>query len=280
MREDLLVNIVLFGVILLGYITLVFIIAQIHRDNSVMDIAYGPAFFCSAIGTLLYTHTYTVLPLVITGLLGLWSTRLGLRIYKKNYGKPEDIRYAQWRNRWMEHGYYYFLLRSFLQINLLQGVIIVIVALPFIISLSSPQILPLPFLLIGIGIFISGFIIESLADHQLDAFLRNKRAGTESAVLMTTGLFRFSRRPNYFGETLIWWGLAVIVLPLPYGYTALLSPLLITYIVTRVTGPMLEKIFLDKYPLEYRNYMKRTSYFFPWLPKHTQTVISETDTQN
>ena len=84
---------------------------------------------------------------------------------------------------------------------------------------------------------------------------------------MVTGLFRYARRPNYFGETLIWWGLAVIVLPLPFGYLGLISPLLITYIVTMVTGPMLEKIFLEKYPTEYRAYMDRTNYFIPWLPK-------------
>ncbi len=84
---------------------------------------------------------------------------------------------------------------------------------------------------------------------------------------MTTGLFRYSRRPNYFGETLIWWGLAIMVLPLPFGYLALISPIVITYIVTCVTGPMLEKIFLARNEAEYRAYMETTSYFIPLPPK-------------
>jgi steroid 5-alpha reductase family enzyme len=84
---------------------------------------------------------------------------------------------------------------------------------------------------------------------------------------MTSGLFHYSRRPNYFGEVLIWVGLATMAYPLPYGAWAVLSPLLIWYIVTRVTGPMLEKIFLEKYPAEYRAYMHSTNYFIPGKPK-------------
>jgi steroid 5-alpha reductase family enzyme len=123
------------------------------------------------------------------------------------------------------------------------------------------------FALVGVCVFLFGITFESLADYQLDQFLARKRAGTEPTVLMTTGLFRYARRPNYFGETMIWWGLSIIVLPLPFGYLTLVSPLLITYIVTKVTGPMLEKIFLDKYPSEYREYMRTTNYFIPWLPR-------------
>jgi len=84
---------------------------------------------------------------------------------------------------------------------------------------------------------------------------------------MTRGLFSLSRRPNYFGETLIWWGLAIMVLPLPLGWIAISSPLLITYIVTKVTGPMLEDSFLEKYPEKYQHYMDTTSYFIPWFKK-------------
>ena len=205
--------------------------------------------------------------LLITGLIGIWSTRLAVRIFRKNYDKPEDARYAAWRTAWMARGTSYFLLRSFLQINLLQGAIILVVALPFVIAVGSHAV-PVPvFLFLGLGTYLFGIIFESIADYQLDQFLARKRAGTEPAVIMTTGLFHFARRPNYFGETLIWWGLALIALPLPFGYITVFSPLLITYIVTKVTGPMLEKIFLEKYPAEYRTYMQTTNYFIPWFRK-------------
>jgi len=264
MLAPLFVNILLFLLCTLTLVTIVFIIAQIKGDNSVMDIAYGPTFFFATLGTIWLSGGTTALGILTCSLIGLWSLRLSVRIWRKNYGKPEDARYAAWRKAWLGRGRGYFLLRSYLQINLLQGAIIMIVALPFIVAhgMSTPSIYPLLSIL-GLIIFIIGLLYETLADWQLDQFLTRKRAGTEPAAIMQTGLFRYSRRPNYFGETLIWWGLAIIVLPLSFGFIAILSPLLITYIVTKVTGPMLEAVFLKKYPTEYSEYMRTTNYFVP-----------------
>jgi steroid 5-alpha reductase family enzyme len=239
-----------------------------------MDIVYGPLFLGAGLATASLLKSASWLSLLILGAVTLWSLRLFWRIYRKNQGQPEDPRYAAWRTAWQARGQLYFLVRSYLQVNLLQGIVIIAVALPIIISLSVSGIsftnlslltysVPL-----GLLIFAIGLGIETVADWQLDRFIARKRADTETATLMTTGLFRYSRRPNYFGETLIWWGLAVMVLPLPFGYLALISPLTITYIVTKVTGPMLEKLFLERYPEEYRAYQARTSYFIPLPPKH------------
>lgn len=265
--ELLLVNISLFATILFVYVSSVFVVALWRSDNSVMDIAYGPAFFVPALLCTILTGATSVGTLVILGCLGLWSSRLALRIYRKNRGKPEDQRYAQWRTAWSARGRWYFLIRSYLQINLLQGAVVLIVALPFLLSLTFGNEMPVVFITLGLVVYGLGLLIESVADYQLDQFLARKKAGTEPAVLMKTGLFAFSRRPNYFGETLIWWGLALMVLPVPFGYLAIASPLLITYIVTKVTGPMLEKIFIEKYPDDYRAYMAETNYFLPWFPK-------------
>ncbi len=277
MVDSLLINILTYGIFLLGYVTVVFFIAQLRRDNSVMDIAYGPAFIVSALLTLWWTMERDLLPVLMAGLMGIWAVRLAGRIYQKNNRQPEDTRYAAWRALWRKRGVGYFVLRSYLQINLLQGVIILLVALPFIISLTTTvaeaDTLSWLFMLVGLGVYGLGLGIESIADYQLDQFLTRKRVDTEPAILMTTGLFRYCRRPNYFGETLIWWGLAIMVLPLPFGYLALVSPLIITYIVTKVTGPMLEKLFLEKYPDAYRSYMKTTSYFIPWPPSKTPNSL-------
>jgi steroid 5-alpha reductase family enzyme len=267
MVDSLLVNIYIFSCILLIYVSTVFLISQLKRDNSIMDIAYGPSFFVSSAATLLLLSSNAVLPTIIVGLTGIWASRLAIRIYRKNKGKPEDARYAAWRTEWQKRGQLYFILRSFFQVNLLQGCIILLVSLPFILAVTYSESLNWLFVVIGAGVFALGLTIESIADYQLDQFLARKRAGTETAVLMKTGLFRYARRPNYFGETLIWWGFAIMVLPLPFGYLGLLSPLVITYIVTKVTGPMLEKIFLEKYPVEYRAYMAETNYFIPGPPK-------------
>jgi steroid 5-alpha reductase family enzyme len=265
--EPLLFNSIVYLSFLLVFVTTVFITAQLKKDNSIMDIVYGPIFFVVGLASYLYSASTSLLAIIILAATLIWSTRLGVRIFKKNRGLPEDARYAAWRTLWMKKGLLYFLLRSYLQINVLQGFVIAIVSLPFIISLSYSEAISLPFVLAGILIFLIGLIIESTADFQLDEFIARKKAGTEAANLMVTGLFRYSRRPNYFGETLIWWGLAIMVLPLPYGWLGLLSPLTITYIVTQVTGPMLENIFIQKYGEQYRAYMKKTSYFIPLPPK-------------
>jgi steroid 5-alpha reductase family enzyme len=267
MLTTLLINMLLFGSLVFSIVTIVFLIAQQREDNSVMDIAYGPTFALAAIGTLLIVDTPHPLAILIAALITIWATRLGLRIWRKNHGKPEDARYAAWRTTWMTRGTTYFLIRSYFQINLLQGLIILIVALPFIVAQSAGPALGSIYTIAGTLLMFFGLLYESIADWQLDRFLAGKRAGTEPALLMERGLFRYSRRPNYFGEALIWWGLAVIAWPLPFGYVALAGPLMITYIVTKVTGPMLERIFLEKYPDAYRDYMARTSYFIPWRPR-------------
>jgi steroid 5-alpha reductase family enzyme len=264
--QILLVNSGIVGSLLLLYSIVVFLIARVREDNSVMDIAYGPAFFISTLGAAYLTGTSGLLLATVIGCIGIWSLRLSTRIFRKNAGKPEDARYAKWREEWMKKGRAYFLIRSYLQVNLLQVIIILLVALPAVIALRYPTGYASTFLIIGSLVFLFGLFYESLADWQLDQFIARKKAGTEEADLMKQGLFKYSRRPNYFGETLVWWGLAIMVLPLPFGYLGLISPLLITYIVTLVTGPMLEDAFLEKYPEKYQTYIDTTSYLIPWFP--------------
>lgn len=260
-----------FALVILLYVTVVFLIAQLKRDNSVMDIFYGPAFAVGAWTTLFILDALSLPAVLMATLTTVWATRLSLRILRKNWGRPEDPRYAAWRLAWTERGNWYFVVRSYLQINLLQGVIIVLVSLPTILviaaSLNSATLLFSVWTYIGMAVWAVGLMIETIADWQLDCFIERKKAGTEPATLMTQGLFHYARRPNYFGESLIWWGLAIIAVPFTYGYLAFIAPLLITFILTRVTGPMLEDIFLEKYPETYRQYMATTSYFIPWFKK-------------
>jgi steroid 5-alpha reductase family enzyme len=267
MLTTLLINIFLFVIILFTLVTLIFLYSA-HKENmSVMDIAYGPLFAISAWSAIVITEGFYPLALLVATLITLWAIRLGIRIWRKNHGQPEDARYAAWRQRWMRQGRQYFLWRSYLQVNLFQGLIIGIIALPFIVTLSAGDAHGSWQTAVGALLMLFGLSYETTADWQLDRFLARKRAGTEPAPIMTTGLFRYSRRPNYFGEVVVWVGLATLAYPLPFGPWAVLSPLLIWYIVTRVTGPMLEKIFLEKYPENYRAYMEQTNYFIPGKPR-------------
>ncbi len=273
MTIPILFTLTLFSLFVLILVTAVFLVAQLKANNSIMDIAYGPIFLFAGVGTALILTNISPVAIVVLLLVAIWSIRLGWRIRNKNKNRPEDERYANWRHAWQAHGKIYFIVRSYLQINLLQGFIIVLISLPIILSLNYTTITftELPWLkyslITGAIIFFVGFILEAVADWQLDRFLANKRVGKEPSPFMTSGLFRYSRRPNYFGETVIWWGLAIIVLPLPFGYLALISPLVITYIVTKITGPMLEQLFLNRYSSAYQKYQAQTSYFIPWWPR-------------
>ena len=257
----------IFAALVLIYVSVVFVLAQLIEDNSIMDVAYGPAYAFAAFGTIILTNTYSLLPTLMTACITLWASRLFLRILTKNWGKPEDERYAAWRRDWLARGRVYFVLRSFTQIYLLQGSVIVLVATPFLIAVAAGDAYQTIALAVGLLVFAFGLGFETIADWQLDQFIARKRSGEADEPIMTKGLFAYSRRPNYFGEAMVWWGLALMVLPLSYGYLALISPLLITYIVTAVTGPMLERVFLEKYPEAYRGYMARTSYFIPLPPR-------------
>ncbi len=264
--EQIFVNGGIFAAVTLLQSSVLFLLMQARRDNSIIDIAYGPMFFISALSTLLITKNSSATALVITFIIGVWATRLSYRIGKKNWGKPEDVRYAAWREAWMKKGSLYFILRSFLQINILQAILIVLIATPFIVSIGATTF-SLTLLILGAAVSLLGITLETIADKQVDAFLRGKKNGTITELFLNRGLFRYSRRPNYFGETLVWWGMAFTVLTLPYGYLALIGPLTITYIVTKITGPMLEKIFIEKFGAPYQAYMKETSYFIPLPPK-------------
>ncbi len=258
----------LYAITLFVLVTLVFLVAQWKKDNSVMDVCYGPLFLVATWTTIILKNSYELSVLILASMVSAWAIRLSYRIGRKNWGTEEDQRYANWREKWHEKGRWYFILRSYLQINLLQGIIIFLVSIPVILTVKENyESLPL-LAIVGLAIFSTGILLETIADAQLDAFVKQKKQGDVSNSVMTRGLFRYSRRPNYFGESLVWWGVALFAAAVsPYPYLAFVSPIVITYILINVTGPLTEKMFLEKYGDEYTAYMKKTSYFIPWFPK-------------
>lgn len=235
--------------------------ALIKKDNSVMDIAYGIGFITLA----LFTYFCSDIPqdlraAIITIATIVWGSRLSLRIWRRNKHKGEDFRYQAWRTEWLKEGKVYFHLRSILQIYLLQGIIITIVGLPIIFAntLSSEAFSYIN--LFGLFVFCVGFYFEARADAELDVFLKNKKGKNE---ILQSGLWKYSRHPNYFGESLIWWGMALMVVGIVYWPIAFLSPLLITYLLRFVSGvPMLEAKYKDN--PDYQTYSLKTNAFIPW----------------
>jgi len=147
----------------------------------------------------------------------------------------------------------------------LQGVLLWVISL----VLQVGQISAIPARLIildflGAIVWTVGFIFEAVADWQLYSF---KADPANKGKVMNKGLWAYSRHPNYFGETLVWWGLFLITLATPGSFWVVICPLLITFLLLKVSGvTLLEKIIVDSRP-EYEEYIKSTSSFIPWFPK-------------
>lgn len=119
------------------------------------------------------------------------------------------------------------------------------------------------FSIIGLIVWLIGFAFEAIGDYQLSVFLKHRK---NKADIMQTGLWKYTRHPNYFGEVLIWWGIFIITLPLQNGFWGIISPLTITFLLLYVSGiPMLEAKYKDD--AQFQDYKRRTSAFFPQIPK-------------
>jgi steroid 5-alpha reductase family enzyme len=246
--------------LLLGFMTLVFLLALKLRDNSIVDIAYGLGFVLIGwSGSIVYGSGDTR-QLLMLGLVTLWGLRLAGHItLRKQNEEAEDPRYRQWRESWGET----FVWRSFLQIYLLQGTVIYLVALPLLLVIHNAGG-PLGWLdMLGVLIWLFGFAFEAIGDWQL---LQFKRIPENRGRIMCYGLWRLTRHPNYFGEAILWWGIFLIALGAPLGWLAIISPLLIDFLLLKVSGiPMLEERYAGDEAFEI--YKQRTNAFFPWFPK-------------
>jgi steroid 5-alpha reductase family enzyme len=257
------------ALLILGYVTLWFIVSLIKKRNDVADIAWGLGFIVICL-FLFATQPPTPISALVYGLVTLWGLRLAIHIGRRSAGKAEDFRYKNWREEWGDS----FLIRSYLQVYILQGFFMLIIALPIlVVGTASPQsclwldgsFAPYigTFTVIGGVLWVIGFAFEAIGDYQLSVFIKNKRDKND---IMQTGLWRYTRHPNYFGEVLLWWGIFIITLPLQHGFWGIISPLTITFLLLYVSGiPMLEAKYKGNAAFE--DYKRRTSAFFPMPPK-------------
>lgn len=247
------------GAVLVLYMSMLFLVSLYFKNNGVADIGYGIGFVVLACTVFLLSTPTLVSVLLFVPLL-LWAMRLSGRIFLRNKNKPEDFRYAQWRKEWGKT----FLWRSFLQVYVLQGVVIFVVALPLTLTIAYPASPWWPGLGCGLLLWVVGYYFEVVGDAQLDRFLKDP---VNKGKIMQRGLWRYSRHPNYFGEATMWWGFAVMALcASSIGWAAFLSPVLITYLLLFVSGvPMLEKRFEGN--REWEVYKEKTSVFVPWLSR-------------
>jgi steroid 5-alpha reductase family enzyme len=226
--------------------------------NDVADVAWGLGFVLLSY-YLVFSGATDLRDLLLSALVTIWGLRLAIHIARRNREKGEDFRYRKWRAEWGAR----VLVISYLRVFLLQGVFLLIIAAPLFVSAAEVGPRMGAWATLGTLVWAVGFFFEAVGDEQLRRF---KAKPENRGRIMTTGLWRYSRHPNYFGEALLWWGIFFIVLPVPNGWWGAVGPLVLTLLLVRVSGvPMLEKKY-EGNP-EFEAYGKRTSAFIPMPPR-------------
>jgi steroid 5-alpha reductase family enzyme len=256
-------------ILVFAYFFVFFIIGQIIKNNSIVDIGWGLGFVIVSVYSIFAEGTYDAATVVTTVLVSIWGLRLFYFILKRNLGKPEDFRYVNFRKKWGES---FPVLKAYLQVYFLQSVFMYIISLSIVVTNSAPEKKNLLlFTAIGAFIWLIGFFFEAVGDYQLKRF---KSGGKNRGKIMRTGLWKYTRHPNYFGEAVMWWGIFIITLSTGRWYIALASPVVLTYLLLFVSGvPMLEKKYAGN--PEFIEYKKVTSKFVPWFPKKGKTGEGE-----
>lgn len=242
-------------------VTLVWIASVVKRDASVVDPWWSMLFLLVSARTALATGLTAGKALTLA-LTAAWALRLWIHLLARARGQPEDPRYQAFRARYGAARYAWV---SYFQVFVLQGALSLVASSPLVAAAAAPAPDPLRANdLLGALVFAAGFALEAVADAQLTRFRRDPSSRGRA---LDTGLWRYSRHPNYFGEAVLQWGLWLTALDAPGGAATAVGPALMTWLLLKVSGVvMLERRLTATRPA-YADYARRTSAFVPWWPK-------------
>ncbi len=245
----------------LGLMLLLWLVSLATSDASIVDSFWGPGFVLIGWVSFFLTNGAYPRKFLITSLATIWGLRLGLHIFKRNHGKGEDYRYKAMRKQWGDK----FPFVSLFTVFGFQGLLMWFISIPLQIAQISPTPESLTvFDYLGLTVWCIGFFFEAVGDFQLSQFKANP---ANKGQVMNVGLWRYTRHPNYFGDSTLWWGYYLIACAVPNGVFTLLSPLTMTFFLMNVSGVALLEKSLKKNKPGYAEYVARTSSFFPLPPK-------------
>lgn len=252
----------LFGALL--FLTYIFVVAKIRNRYDLVDVAWGLAFI--SIAVISYTSQVPIIysmQTITTILVIIWGLQLSLHVYSRwKMSQGEDRRYASLRNKYVKTKLG-LAINMYLRVFVFQAILAVVISLPVIIINTTPMAKPTILTVIGVIVWVIGMAFETVGDYQLKKHRDNPK---NKNTLLTTGLWKYTRHPNYFGEITLWWGIFIIALASPLWWIAIIGPVLITILLTFVTGvPLVEKQFEGR--LGWNTYKKHTSKLFPLPPR-------------
>ena len=237
------------------------VVSLVYKNVTIVDSLWGIGFVLIAWLTFFNSDGYWARKVLIALMVTTWGLRLCTYLTWRNWGKGEDPRYGSWRKKSGDR----FWLVSLFKVFILQALFLWVISLPLQMGLLARSPVSLTWIEIcGLVVWTVGFIFESVSDWQLARF---KADSANKGRVMDQGLWNFSRHPNYFGEFLVWWGFYLVALSTPNGWWTIVSPLIVTAVLLKMTGIPLTEGNLVKTRPGYREYIKRTNAFFPWFPR-------------
>jgi steroid 5-alpha reductase family enzyme len=252
------------GLVILLYMTVLWLLSLALRNSSIVDIFWGLGFVVAAWAYHLLTpEGLAARKWLVLAIVTIWGLRLSFYILWRNWRKAEDFRYAKWRaesgGRWWW--------KSYLQVFLLQGLLLWIISAPLLAAQMGSPTSSLTWLDgVALAVWLIGFFFEAVGDLQLARFRADP---AKRGTVLRSGVWRYTRHPNYFGDAAQWWGYYLIALAAG-GWWTIFSPLIMTGLLLRVSGvALLEKSLADAKP-GYREYIESTSAFIPWIPKRAR----------
>lgn len=244
------------------FMSLLWLISVFLKNASIVDPFWSITFIIA--GSYFFSqsnHFYTRNSIVFF-LLIIWGIRLFLYLFMRSWGQKEDFRYQKFREDFGKKNYWWI---SFFQVFMLQGFLVWIISIPLVVISQKTTTNQLNYIdYAAIFIWIVGFIFETVGDYQLKKFKSNP---SNKGKLLTTGLWKYTRHPNYFGDSLIWWSFGLFAVATG-SYYPLIGSIIMTLLLLKVSGVSLLEKTLKKSKPGYEKYMKSTSAFFPLPPKN------------
>jgi len=247
--------------IIICCVSLLWLISIFIKNVSIIDIFWGTGFVIVNAFYMLMCDELDLRKQILLILVTIWGLRLSIYLAWRNIGKGEDKRYIEFRQKYGEKRYWWF---SFFQVFILQASLIMIVSLPLLGVATGRQTEGLILLdYIAIALWIIGISFEAGGDYQLSRFKRNK---SNKGKVLNTGFWKYTRHPNYFGDTAIWWAYALFSIAAG-SYWNVIGTVIMTLLIIKVSGVALLEKGLNETKPQYREYIEKTSSFIPWFPK-------------
>jgi len=244
----------------IGAMLVLWLLSLRLRDVSIVDPWWGPGFVLLAALAAGLTDSTSPRRFLLAAMTALWGLRLGWHLLRRKVGHPEDFRYAAMR---AHHGERFGIVSLF-TVFLLQGALMWFISLPVQLGIVATEPADLgPLDALGVLVWLVGLAFETTGDRQLARF---KADPANRGRILDTGLWRYTRHPNYFGDAVVWWGLWLVAASTPAARPAILAPLLMTFLLVRVSGVALLEQTLRQRP-GYEEYVRRTSAFLPRPPR-------------